>query len=456
MAKLISYVCTRCGGVLNIDSDQKILDCPFCGTMVNLVEYHRKDILSQAELCLKRMEYKSAYERYKELYDKNPKSFEALLGLVLCAGKIPDKKDLVYPKKLIRHDLDKARAVLAQHAEDCSGYEYFEHLGTVLNLCVEYRKLIEERDYNADLTRTRLRNLANKQYGNPDLALKGIASCDRQNADLLNQNIKELERELRLNCAKLKMTEPKPEEQVVYSSSINKADVNPDAESISNINCIKCGGQLLIDAKRSLCECGFCGVAYGTSLFWGEPNKKAKEALVKQEFSEAYQRYSYMLMLDPHNFEALRGSVLSSAKWSCIKVEDDISNFWVNNLRSRIECALEKALDSDKPYFEELIEMADTYRLILAEDNKLKPLERQRKDLLYRRDHIVVDYNPDEENKPALYAHKTISDSIADIEKQIDKITIDRNKYVDKVRESCRRIQEMDRQWMAGKTQNKY
>ncbi|MBO7449361.1 MAG: hypothetical protein J6U54_03245 [Clostridiales bacterium] len=78
------------------------------------------------------------------------------------------------------------------------------------------------------------------------------------------------------------------------------------------------------------------------------------------------------------------------------------------------------------------------------------------KDLLYRRDHIVVDYNPGEENKPALYAHKTISDSIADIEKQIDKINIDRNKYVDKVSEICRRIQEMDRQWLAGKTQNKY
>ena len=456
MANLISYACSHCGGILNIDSDQEILDCPFCGTMVNLVEYHRKDILSQAELCLKRMEYNSAYERYKELYDKNPGDFEVLRGLVLCAGKIPDKKDLVNPKKLIRHDLKSARAVLGKHAEECSGYEYFEHLSSVFKLCVEYRKLIEDRDYNADLTRTRLRNLANKQYGNPDLAFKGIASCDRQNADLLNQNIKELERKLRLNCAKLKMTEPKPEEQVVYSSSINKADVNPDTESISNINCIKCGGQLLIDAKRSLCECGFCGVAYGTSLFFGEPNKKAKEALVKQEFSEADHRYSYMLMLDPHDFEALRGRVLSSAKWSHVKVESNISNFWVNNLRSRIESALEKALDSDKPYFEKYIEMTDAYSLILAEDNKLKPLERQRKDLLYRRDHIVVDYNPSEENKPALYAHKTISDSIADIEKQIDKIKRDRNEYVDKVREICSGIQEMDRQWLTGKTQNKY
>lgn len=451
MAKLISYTCTHCGGVLNIDSDQEILDCPFCGTMVNLVEYHRKDILSQAELCLKRMEYNSAYERYKELYDKNPKDFEVLRGLVLCAGKIPVKNDLVYPKKLIRHDLYRAIAVLGQYAEDCSGYEYFEHLDTVFKLCIEYRELIKVREKNAKLTRIRIKNLANREYGNPDQDLKDIASCNKKNTDLLTPEINELERKLRLNCAKLKMTEPKPEEQVVYSSSINKAEVNPDSESISNINCIKCGGQLLMDAKRSLCECGFCGVAYGTSLFFGEPNKKAKEALVKQEFSEADQRYSYMLMLDPHNFEALRGRVLSAAKWSCVKVENDISNFWVNNLRSRVESALEKALDCDKPYFEKFIEMMDAYSLILAEDNKLKPLVRQRKDLLYRRDHIVVDYDPNEENKPALYAHKTISETIADTEKQIDMIKINRNKNVDKVREICNRIQEMDKKWLAEK-----
>ena len=95
--------------------------------------------------------------------------------------------------------------------------------------------------------------------------------------------------------------------------------------------------------------------------------------------------------------------------------------------------------------------MMDAYSLILAEDNKLKPLVRQRKDLLYRRDHIVVDYDPNEENKPALYAHKTISETIADTEKQIDMIKINRNKNVDKVREICNRIQEMDKKWLAEK-----
>ena len=78
------------------------------------------------------------------------------------------------------------------------------------------------------------------------------------------------------------------------------------------------------DNKRSLCECRSCGVAYGTSLFFGEPNKKAKEALINKEFSEADQRYSYMLMLDPHNFDALRGRVLCAAKWSSVVIETNI------------------------------------------------------------------------------------------------------------------------------------
>lgn len=29
MANLTSYTCIKCGGVLNVDSDQEVLDCPF-------------------------------------------------------------------------------------------------------------------------------------------------------------------------------------------------------------------------------------------------------------------------------------------------------------------------------------------------------------------------------------------------------------------------------------------
>ena len=132
MAKLTSYTCGKCGGVLNVDSDQDVLDCPFCGTQIDLVVFHRKDVLSQAELCLKRMEFKSAHERYKELYDKDPDDFEALRGLMLCAGKIPAKDDLIRPKKLIRHDIKNAIMFFLKHEEECSVYPYFKHLDDLL------------------------------------------------------------------------------------------------------------------------------------------------------------------------------------------------------------------------------------------------------------------------------------------------------------------------------------
>ena len=200
-----------------------------------------------------------------------------------------------------------------------------------------------------------------------------------------------------------------------------------------------------MDTKRSFCECLSCGVAYGTSLFFGEPNKKAKEALVNQEFSEADQRYTFMLMLDPHDFAALRGRVLCAAKWSGIRVESNISSFWVNNLRSRIEYALGNALDEDKPYFRKYLEMMDIYSGILDKDNRLKPLERQRKELIHKRENIVVDIEPNEEDKPhPVYARDAVTKTISDIDKQIDKIKADRSVCVEKVRDLCGQIKEMD------------
>ena len=453
MANLTSYTCIKCGGVLNVDSDQEVLDCPFCGTQIDFVVFHRKDILSQAELCLKRMEFKSAYERYRELYDKYPKDFEALRGLMLCAGNIPVKEDLVTPKKLIRHDLDRAIDYLGKHTEDCSGYPYFTNLEAVFKLCLEYRVYVLDKEDVEKTTKQQLENLTDNGSYNVDHALRGIASYNRKNMDSLSEIIKELERKLRLACARVKMSEPRPDEPVVYSSPVNKAKLDPDTESISNISCIKCGGQLVMDKKRSLCECRSCGVAYGTSLFFGEPNKKAKDALVKQEFAEADQRYSYMLMLDPHNFDALRGRVLCAAKWSSIRVEPNISSFWVKNLRSRIEYALGNASDEDKPYFKKCIEMMDAYDDVLLEDNKLKPLVRKHKELDYKREHIVVDFDPDYDRNKVIenYAEKAVDKSIEDLEKQMSRIRNRRAQCLDEVTYVCVQIREMDKKRITDK-----
>ncbi|MBO4637045.1 MAG: hypothetical protein J5685_07855 [Clostridiales bacterium] len=452
MAELYSYTCATCGGVLNIDSDQELLDCPFCGTQLDLVAYHRKDILDQAGLCLKRLEYKSAYERYKDLYDKDPEDLEAVRGLILCAGEIPVKEDLTDPQKLIRHDLERAIAALGKLTKDGSGHPYWGKLDTVLRLSVDLRDLTKEKDKNERLTGNRIKDLGNNGDSLFDRRFKEIAASGAKNSDSINKLIKETEEKLYAACKELKKLEPAAAEPVTYSAELNKTKTGPDTGSVSDIICLKCGGQLVMDLKRSLCECRSCGAAYGTSLFFGHPDKKAKEALVKQDFSEADQRYSYMLMLDPHDFEALRGRVLCAAKWTSPKADPGISSFWVNNLRSRIEYALEKASDKDKPYFEKYLEMTDAYRNVLSYDNRLKPLRRQHKELVCKRENIVVDYDPDEEEHTRpLYARDTISGTIADIEKKISKYEFDRNRHMKTVQDICSQIKEMDTKWLAAK-----
>ena len=365
--------------------------------------------MNQAEKCLKLKEFNSAYERYIELYDKDHSDFEAVRGLILCAGKIPDKENLTNPQKLVKRNLERAIKVLGQLVESSSGHPYFSQLETVLGLAVKYRNSLFE-------------------YG----------------------MLMAVEEELKAACNVLRELEPPVPEAVTYSETLNKVRPCPDTESVSDIACIKCGGQLLLDKKRSLCECRSCGVAYGTSFFSGEANKRAKEALVKQEFSEADQRYSYMLMLDPHDFEALRGRVLCAAKWSRPTIESDISNFWVNNIRSHVEYALEKALDDDKPYFMKYIEMLDEYSLVLAEENKLKPLKIRYVSKTKKAVNIVVDRDPEEDPKP-VYARNATLKTIAEIEKEMGIIEARRIKHADKVRDICNQILEMDNEWLAGK-----
>ena len=425
MTKLTSYTCAKCGGVLNVDSDQALFDCPFCGTAFDMVDFHRKEILSQAETCLKRNEFISAGQKYDELYSKDPHDFDALLGLILCAGKIPDKADLVNPQKLIRHDVEKARDAIAEYAGFWSRYPYFEKLTEVLSLSLKYQSLVNEKGYIEKSLQNSIDRFRKSHRFYPELMLKKqfreIADENRINADRVNSGIKELEGQLSVLCNELKSLEPdKPE---LTPSRMNKTEFEPQIEAVSDIVCIKCAGPLVLDKKRKLYECRACGVAYGTSLF-GEPNRKAKEALIRKEFSEAEQWYSFMLMLEPDNFEALRGRLLCSVKWIRVSEKANVSNFTVKTLISQAETALEHASEQDKPYFRKYIELANCWKDVLDNESKLKSLRTRRDDLIEKRENIVVDvdYDTDEDQKYIPIAHDTVTRSIIELETKMEPL----------------------------------
>ena len=71
MRDLINYTCKECGGALVVDRNQKIYECPFCGTAFDFVTIHRKELLNDAGKDLKNMEFFAAKQKYKSLLESD-------------------------------------------------------------------------------------------------------------------------------------------------------------------------------------------------------------------------------------------------------------------------------------------------------------------------------------------------------------------------------------------------
>ncbi|MCR5803779.1 MAG: hypothetical protein K6G47_05915 [Clostridia bacterium] len=176
----------------------------------------------------------------------------------------------------------------------------------------------------------------------------------------------------------------------------------PMAELIDfdkKIVCSNCGGNLIADKDRMLYECKFCGVAYGSSLFFGQPFKKALEAIGVGEYIEADQRFTHMLMLDPHDFNALLGRFLCAGKWKKIEeltLAHSIPQIRLKNLKERIDEIVPQASDEDREYFADLQRMIND-RLELSELetdlNRLKKGVTGNESEFHDRNRLTADFN---------------------------------------------------------------
>lgn len=134
-------------------------------------------------------------------------------------------------------------------------------------------------------------------------------------------NLQDIRHDYMNTYIKLKRIVPDPkayEKPLPTAKSDAPAADDPFISIEKNVICNKCGGQLTLDKEKKLYECRSCGVAYGASLFFGDPFEKASEALKANDFTEADQRFSHILMMDPHAFDALLGRILCAGRWRSI------------------------------------------------------------------------------------------------------------------------------------------
>ncbi len=140
MAKIRSYTCSKCGGALMVDSDQKNFDCPFCGAAFDFEYFHRKDIGNEAGKNLRMLEFHSAKEKYEYILATAPTDFEALRGLVLCDGKIGALSSIKTVQKLIACEYQNAGKVLSDVIERAAEKDkaYFSCMADLISLAGEY------------------------------------------------------------------------------------------------------------------------------------------------------------------------------------------------------------------------------------------------------------------------------------------------------------------------------
>ena len=162
--------------------------------------------------------------------------------------------------------------------------------------------------------------------------------------------------------------------------------VDPFTDITKTVLCAKCGGQLKLDKDKGLFECKYCGVAYGASLFFNNPLKKANEAVTKCDFVEADQRFSHVLMVTPNDFDALLGRVLCTGKWKNVDdivLPETMLPAVIKNLKDRTGEAVEHAVSEDRLFFvtlrdlaEVLIENARNEQALKSRENELRAAEK--------------------------------------------------------------------------------
>lgn len=379
MAKLKSYTCSKCAGILTFDSDQEFFDCPFCGNKFDIVDFHAGEVLDQAKALLSQKSFDAAKEKFELMLDNDPHNFDALLGSVLCVMKLSSAEDLEDRGNLGNCDLAQAKKALANARKNCVGdkADYFAKFTSAIENHEKLVKLEKEKQkLSSGYTRQELNDqmIANFQefrtkerealpwgliitcsviiiavfislaVASGDLVtvgfriffvlvaiivlIVGVTGKDEEfDANYnpveryeatLNHKSEERLRNYKRALLKMKklLASPATEEEEPQKASESAPAADADVDASQNVACAKCGAGLILDKEKRVYQCDHCGVAYGVSLFFGLPMEKALNALNTGYFKDADQRFSNLLMVDSSDFEALLGRVLSAGRWT--------------------------------------------------------------------------------------------------------------------------------------------
>ena len=157
----------------------------------------------------------------------------------------------------------------------------------------------------------------------------------------------------------------------------------PVVSTIKKHQCPSCGGSLRIDSDKQMYHCTFCGSTYDYEYFREDRIHEMGETyLSRGEFMATADAYDFMLQKDPHDFVALRGSMLAAAHMTSMSELDlDIEKLDFSFDLRMVKRAIESASEEDKPYFKELARIYSERKKMIELKEELKALYEKKENI---------------------------------------------------------------------------
>ncbi len=148
MRQLVSYTCSACGGALYVDRKQEVFECPFCGNAFDFARLHREDILNEAAVNMRNMEYTAAREKFNSVLESDPQNFKALLGLALCDGNLLSEDSINRLDKMSGCSFEPMKKTLIEVKDRASEDDalYFAKLIEMIEIAQKHLELKQRRE----------------------------------------------------------------------------------------------------------------------------------------------------------------------------------------------------------------------------------------------------------------------------------------------------------------------
>ena len=350
MTLIKKHLCTTCGGALTVHNERKQYECPYCSIFFDYEYFRSRDILEQAAMSQKMLQFDSAIEKYEFILKKEPGNFLAIRGKILSESRINRPEELRKAERVMQISLYSL--IQAEKKVEPDGKAYFAQLH-------------------------RLRMLARSQ----------AALHDREKRKKFDKSFSDLYVHLSMMDPTRTTLQKQKEEPATDETSVL-------VSLVSSMSCTSCGGELIINMDRQLYECPFCGVTFDFDFVRDENALlEATEALSEKQFIKADGIYAYILKSDPKNFVAHRGRVLCAAKWTSIPNEvaaDVMQKVHIPTLKARVEEAIASCDAEDRTYFELFQTMIPEYETFFQ---AVSPIKQERQQLFTRGLEIERQYN---------------------------------------------------------------